>query len=102
MWIGSFIELLEHYPLIETAPRVDIYMTRNRICGWLWNFFFGVHNEHYHMIHHLFPKVPQWEFHSVHLILMQDPIYASLHEKTGWKHLLKEIIEVDDLTTMNE
>jgi fatty acid desaturase len=33
-------------------------------------------------IHHLFPKVPQWEFPAVHFILMQDPIYASLHEKT--------------------
>ncbi|CAF5133718.1 unnamed protein product, partial [Rotaria sp. Silwood1] len=31
-------------------------------------------------VHHLFPKVPQWELHSVHLILMQDPVYANLHQ----------------------
>ncbi|UJR17774.1 hypothetical protein I4U23_004672 [Adineta vaga] len=81
MWIGSFIELMEHYPMIETAPRIDIFMTRNRLCGWFWNFFFGVHNEQYHLVHHLFPKVPEWEYHNVHRILMQDSTYANLHEK---------------------
>ncbi|CAF3302743.1 unnamed protein product [Rotaria socialis] len=50
MWIGSLIELMEHYPMIETAPRIDIYLTRNRFCGWLWNFFLGVHNESYHLV----------------------------------------------------
>ncbi|CAF1518113.1 unnamed protein product [Rotaria magnacalcarata] len=98
MWIGAFIELLEHYPMIETAPRIDIFMSRNRLCGWLWNFFFGVHNENYHLIHHMFPKIPEWEFHSVHKILMEDAIYASLHQKQGWKALLKDVIEVDDNT----
>ncbi|CAF4466151.1 unnamed protein product, partial [Rotaria magnacalcarata] len=82
MWIGSLIELMEHYPMIETAPRIDIYLTRNRFCGWLWNFFLGVHNENYHLIHHLFPKVPEWEYHNVHRILMTDVTYASLHKKS--------------------
>ncbi|CAF4799385.1 unnamed protein product [Rotaria sp. Silwood1] len=101
MWIGSFIELLEHYPMIETAPRIDIYMSRNTISGKLWDFFFGVHNENYHLVHHLFPKVPQWELHSVHLILMQDPVYANLHQNPGWRNLLKDVLEVDDRSSMN-
>ncbi|CAF4198559.1 unnamed protein product [Rotaria magnacalcarata] len=46
----------------------------------------------------MFPKIPEWEFHSVHKILMEDAIYASLHQKQGWKALLKDVIEVDDNT----
>ncbi|CAF3263404.1 unnamed protein product, partial [Rotaria sp. Silwood2] len=72
---------MEHYPMIETAPRIDIYMTRNRFCGWLWNFFLGVHNENFHLVHHLFPKIPEWEYDNVHHILMKDETYASLHKK---------------------
>jgi fatty acid desaturase len=47
-WIGSFIELCEHYPMMERLPiktnfKVNIYMSRNRICNPLENFFTGIH-----------------------------------------------------------
>ncbi|CAF2958477.1 unnamed protein product [Rotaria sp. Silwood2] len=71
-------------------------MTRNRFCGWLWNFFLGVHNENYHLVHHLFPKIPEWEYDNVRHILMKDETYASLHRRLGWKNLMKEIIDVDE------
>ena len=91
-WIGAFIELMEHYPLVETAPLIDIYMTRNRECGKIGNFMLGIQTqEGYHLVHHRFPQVPRWRQREVHEILMEDPEYASLHRTRGWANLLREM-----------
>lgn len=91
-WIGAFIELLEHYPLIETAPFIDIYLTRNRECGWFGNFLLGLQTqEGYHLVHHRFPQVPRWRLREVHLILMEDREYAALHTTRGWAALLRQL-----------
>lgn len=91
-WVGSFIELLEHYPLIETAPLVNIYMTRNRECGPVVNFLLGLQaQEGYHLVHHLFPKVPRWRLREVHQILMEDPEYAAHHRATSSKNLVRDL-----------
>lgn len=90
-WIGSLIELAEHYPYIETGPRVDILMTRNRLCCSLTNFFLGVHHEGYHLIHHLFPGMPSFNYPSVHKLLLQDKTYASLNASQGWRQILSEV-----------
>lgn len=83
-WIGSLTELCEHYPLIESAPRIDIYMSRNRQYSQIVAALLGEQpGERYHLVHHLFPRVPLWRAEQVHKILMRDPVYAGLHKHTG-------------------
>ena len=96
VWIGSLIELTEHYPVIETAPHVDLYVSRNRHCGRLSNFLLGVTpHEGYHLIHHKFAAVPPWRHHEVHQILLQDPVYAVLNSVRGWRAILREVLTLD-------
>ncbi len=80
-WCGAFAELLEHYPMYATSPRVDILLTRNRICGTVLGWFATVHHDGYHLIHHLFPTMPNWHFAEAHLICMADPVYRQAHER---------------------
>jgi fatty acid desaturase len=92
VWIGAVAELVEHYPLIETAPRLDIHVSRNRDCGPLANFLLGEHpGEGYHLVHHLFPKVPIWRLKEVHQILLQDRAYAALNHPTDWLQVMRAI-----------
>ncbi len=92
VWIGSVAELLEHYPLIESAPRVDIHMTRNRECGRWSDFVLGEQRgEGYHLVHHLFPRVPIWRLREAHAILMSDETYAALYQPGGWYYLIRGI-----------
>lgn len=93
VWIGSLIELVEHYPLIETAPRLDIYVSRNRHCSRLSNFLLGITpHEGYHLIHHKFAAVPPWRHRQVHEILLEDPVYAALNATRGWRAILREVV----------
>ena len=79
--VGWFIELAEHYPLMNT--NVDLYMSRNRHSAWLEKGLTGMHNESFHLVHHLFPSVPFWHVHKVHALLLQDQNYASHDSKQG-------------------
>ncbi|MFP4338740.1 MAG: fatty acid desaturase, partial [Halothece sp.] len=92
-WFGSFIQLAEHYPLIETAESIDLYLSRNRILSPISNFFIGTHSEGYHLIHHLFPSLPLWNMKKAHSILMQDEMYAALHQETGLNNLIKQLMD---------
>ncbi len=80
--VGWYIELAEHYPLAG-ENNLDLYMSRNRFGGFWENLFFSMHNENYHLVHHLKPRVPFWRLKQAHVILMEDPQYARLHQKTG-------------------
>lgn len=82
-WLGAFIELSEHYPLLMRKGKVtkDIYMSRNRLTTPLENFFIGIHQENFHLVHHLFPRIPAWNFFKAHAILMKDSAYFALHQK---------------------
>jgi fatty acid desaturase len=91
-WLGAFIQLAEHYPLITKAEPKDIYLSRNRIFSPFINLFLGTHYDGYHLVHHLFPSLPFWHSRKAHEILMQDEVYASLHQETGLKSLVKQII----------
>jgi fatty acid desaturase len=93
VWIGSLIELVEHYPLIETAPRIDLYVSRNRHCSRISNFLLGITpHEGYHLIHHKFAAVPPWRHHEVHQVLLEDPVYAALNSVRGWREILREVL----------
>ena len=92
VWIGAVIELVEHYPLIESAPRVNIYMSRNRECGRLSDLLLGeTYGEGYHLVHHLFPEVPIWRLADVHRILQRDAAYAALPAPPGWRALFVDL-----------
>lgn len=84
VWIGAVAELLEHFPLIETAPRLDIYMSWNRIYGLGTRFLLGEKDgEGFHLVHHLFPRTPMWRLREVDAILRSDPVYAALPSLSG-------------------
>jgi fatty acid desaturase len=84
VWIGAVAELMEHFPLIETAPRVDIYMSWNRVYGWGTRFLLGeIDGEGFHLVHHLFPRTPMWRLREVDAILRRDPVYAALPRLGG-------------------
>lgn len=35
----------------------------------------------------MFPKIPEWNFHEVHALLLKDPLYAHLHvTQVGWTY----------------
>ena len=69
--IGYLIELSEHYPLFDfKRKQTDIYMSRNRIFGYVFDFIFSQHDEGYHLVHHLFPSLPNWKFKEAHQVLM--------------------------------
>jgi len=96
VWIGSLLELLEHFPMMDDPdiPYIDILITKNRIWSKAVNFILGVHNEGYHLVHHLFPKLPSWHYVKVHEILMQDDVYANLdHAKEGCVAMIRQVIE---------
>lgn len=92
-WLGQLIELLEHYPLMETRPRVDLYMTRNRLLGAIGRCLLGTHHENYHLVHHLFEWLPPWRVQPAHAVLMQVAEYAQLHRERGLPATLRAMFE---------
>ncbi|HSR68621.1 MAG TPA: fatty acid desaturase [Acidobacteriota bacterium] len=85
VWIGMLAELMEHYPLVESAnPRLDLYMSWNRDSNWFERFILGEKKgEGFHLVHHLFPYVPLWRLEEVDRVLARDPVYASLPRLEG-------------------
>lgn len=84
VWIGAVSELMEHFPLIENAPRIDIYMSWNRVYGLPTRFLLGEKDgEGFHLVHHLFPRTPMWRLREVDAILSRDPVYANLPRLSG-------------------
>lgn len=79
--IGWFIEMSEHYPLM--ANKSPINMSRNRHSNVIEKFFTGMHNENFHLVHHLFPSIPFWNMVRAHTILMQDANYAQHDSNSG-------------------
>ncbi|NVZ51827.1 fatty acid desaturase family protein [Pseudomonas sp. B6002] len=73
--VGWIIELAEHYPL-PAAETEKLLLTRNRKGNALENFFFGRHDDNYHLVHHLHPAIPHWNMRKAHELLMSHPEYA--------------------------
>jgi fatty acid desaturase len=82
MVIGWFIEMAEHYPLVDKYNN-SLYMTRNRFSHWLEAFFLSIHAENYHLTHHLEFSIPYWNVLKAHKIMMKDPKYRNANEQMG-------------------
>lgn len=54
--IGYLIEIAEHWPLMPSASA--LYRTRNRASCAVEAFFFSIHAEDRHLVHHLYPRLP--------------------------------------------
>jgi fatty acid desaturase len=80
--IGWFIDLVEHYPLVG-ENNIDLYMTRNRFGNFIEDFIFNLHNENYHLVHHLRPAIPFWNLKKAHHIMLKDPEYKNANQECG-------------------
>lgn len=86
--IGWYIELSEHYPLMKNDN--SLYMSRNRHSHFVEQFLTGMHNENYHLIHHLYPTIPFWNLPKAHAVLMRDENYARQDRESGGIFLSKD------------
>lgn len=89
--IGYFIEIAEHYPLMGKSNEV-IHLSRNRFSHWIEDLFFSIHNENYHLTHHLRPGIPFWNMKKSHEIMMEDGNYRKVNEEFGGIFISKNSI----------
>ena len=82
MIIGYFIEMSEHYPFLGTSKEI-MHLSRNRFSHWAEGLFFSIHNENYHLIHHLRPDIPFWNMVKTHKVMLQDKKYETINQNFG-------------------
>lgn len=80
--LGWYIELSEHTPLVRDSS-VDLHMTRNRKSRLWERLLTGIHNDHYHLEHHLDPRTPFYRLPQAREIRMRDPKYAEVDAQFG-------------------
>jgi fatty acid desaturase len=80
--LSWYIELAEHAPLVRDH-NIDLYMTRNRKSRGIEKFLTGIHNDNYHLDHHLDPRTPCWNLAKAHAIRMKDEKFAEVDRATG-------------------
>lgn len=80
--VGWLIETAEHFPLVW-LEKAHLEMTRNRKGSAIERFFFGIHAEWLHRVHHERPGIPFWLLKKAHEVLMKDPEYARSEALTG-------------------
>jgi fatty acid desaturase len=79
--VGYMIELSEHYPI--KFGQAALLQTRNRN-GREWErWLTGIHQENYHLVHHLDPSIPSWNLESAHHVMLQDEQYRMVNERYG-------------------
>ncbi|MFI2343181.1 fatty acid desaturase [Nocardia gamkensis] len=79
--INWYLALLEHFPLVGNND-IDLQTTRHRALGPISYHLLGIHNEGYHLDHHLSPMIPYWNLPKAHEIRLLDPAYAQTVEGT--------------------
>ncbi len=80
-WQGWFIGISEHFLLIKNPNEID--KSWNRFSHPLEAFFSSIHNENYHLTHHLRPDIPYWNLKKAHQIMMDDEKYKDLNIDMG-------------------
>jgi len=82
--IHWYTELVDHFPLLPCSARTDVEASRHRAVGFVTRHLLGIHNEGYHLDHHLSPGIPFWNLPKAHKIRMKDAFYADwIRRSTG-------------------
>lgn len=77
-----FLDIAEHFPLTRISAN-ELLMTRNRSGSLFERAFLGVHNENFHLTHHLYPGVPFWNLPRAHRVMMGDVAYRNANGRSG-------------------
>lgn len=104
-WLVPYLFVM---PLVERVRSIsehfgisyqhDLQQTRDILSSPIEGFFFGPHNIRYHLVHHLFPTVPQYRLPELHTHLMEVADYAEhAHQNTSYifgnNSVLNDIIQ---------
>lgn len=82
--IGRFIEIAEHYPMLGSRHADSVlHSARNRFSHPLEALFFSMHQENYHLVHHLRPDIPFWNLEQAHRKMLEDPEYRRVNRSFG-------------------
>ena len=74
--IRTFAEYMDHSGLeFEDSMKSARNFPKNVIL----NFLIHPHHDNYHIVHHLFPKIPHFYLSTAHLILSENSDYNSGH-----------------------
>ena len=91
-WVGNVAEIFEHFPVVHESVD-ELHASRNWFWGTVGDFFFNCHGEGYHLVHHLFPRIPYWNLNKAHDILMEDESYRSVNQcKVGFIAQLQNML----------
>lgn len=88
-------EVSEHMALGHGS---EFRTTRNKL-GWFQKYVMHPHGDGYHLVHHLYPRIPHYKLARAHRLLLADPVYrlegnhcdglfASLRRRTTLADLL--------------
>jgi len=82
--LKAWSDCIDHAGLIEAPEEFD--RSRNHIFSLrALNWLFLPRNDAYHLVHHLFPKLPTKYYESVHQSLLKYPAYASREHSLRWQ-----------------
>jgi fatty acid desaturase len=79
--IRYFAEMAEHAGLKTTNPWLA---TRSWTSSRPVRAFLAPHSDHFHLAHHLWPRIPHYRLAQAHRIAMQIPQYAAGHHCDGF------------------
>lgn len=86
---GQVRAIFEHAGLPESTDQASNART---IAHRSWQtFLFGPHSIHYHMEHHLFPRMPFYHLHAVHKQLQQERILPEANLYPGYGAVLRDV-----------
>ncbi len=91
-WVVPFLLV---FPMIERGRSIAEHFalpyrdehsqSRNVICGPIEAFVFGPHNVRYHLTHHLYPSVPQYNLPKLHKLMLKNREYQEIaHENDAY------------------
>ena len=101
-WLADLLEFTEHYPLLKIYDE-DIKMSWNRKLTIIESFFIGNHNEHFHLVHHIWPRIPNWNLARAHEIMMKDEEYNKVNNlPRGLFYLIEKIKQLTDSHEFDE